>query len=90
MWLQIVALPVICKLTNKVPTHRVGHTILIDGPLFTITCGCPVASHRIEAERLLFILKKMEVRYQQHVQLMIFTDCLPVLGVASNFVIFGT
>ena len=47
--------------------------------------GGPVASLRSEAAGIFSILQKVEARYNGHVQLMIFTDCLVLLLILSNW-----
>ena len=68
--------------TGLVVTDEGGHTILID---FSAPVGGPVASLRSEAASIFSILQKVEARYNGHVQFMIFTDCLVLLLIFSNW-----
>ena len=47
--------------------------------------GGPVASLRSEAAGLSSILQTVEERYNEYVQLMIFTDCLASLPILSKW-----
>ena len=67
--------------TGFVVTDEGGHTILLD---FSAPVGGPVASLR-EAAGIFFILQKVEACYNGHVQLMIFTDCMVLLLILSNW-----
>ena len=67
--------------TGFVVTDEDGHIILdLSAPV-----GAPVASLRSEAAGIFSILQKVEAHYNRHVQLMIFTDCLVLLLILSNW-----
>ena len=68
--------------TGFVVTDEGGHTTLID---FFAPVGGPLASLRSEAAGIFSILQKVEARYNGNVQLMIFTDCLVLLLISSNW-----
>ena len=62
--------------TGFVVTEGPDHRIILE---LSAPVGGPVASLRSEAVGLLSILQKVEEHYNEHLQLMIFIDCLDLL-----------
>ena len=68
--------------TGFVVKEEVGSAILLE---LSAPVGGPVASLRAEAIGLFSILQNVEEHFNRHVQIMIFTDCLVLLLILSQW-----